>query len=193
MNLFSGAAGGVGTVGAATAGIAGSPLALAGMGTTLLGGLIGASGALAGGKYAEQMAQYKATQDTINASQAIASSQRQMLDTEQKTRLAISSLRARAGASGVNVASPSSVGAAGAIGARGAYQAGMALWSGQNQAAGLLTQAAAERATGQAAQIGAGYSSAATIAGMGSSMLSQYSSFLRNVTPTPPRSPWYYS
>ena len=55
---------------AADAGLSASTIA--GMGLTGAGGVISALGSLQQGKTAEEVASYKATQDTINASQAIA-------------------------------------------------------------------------------------------------------------------------
>ena len=150
------------------------PITGAAMGLTALGGGINAMGTIAGGQMANQAAQYKATQDTINASQAMAAGQRQALDKTLQTRMALSSLRARGAASGVDLTSPSAVGLAGGIGARGKYQSLMDMWQGQNQATGLLNQAAAERYSGQAAQTGASYSALGTIASMGGSMARIY-------------------
>ena len=150
------------------------PITGAAMGLTAVGGGINALGTIAGGQMANQAAQYKAAQDTINASQAIAAGQRQALDKQQQTRMAISSLRARGAASGVNLTSPSSVGLASSIAGRGSYQAAMELWQGQNTATGLLNQAAGERYSGAAAETGATYSALGTIASMGGSMAKIY-------------------
>ena len=150
------------------------PITGAALGMTALGGAVNAAGTIAGGQMANQAAQYKATQDTINASQAIAASQRQALDKQQQTRMAISSLRARGAASGVNLTSPSAVGLASSIAGRGSYQAAMELWQGQNTATGLLNQAATERYSGAAAETGAAYSALGTIASMGGSMAKIY-------------------
>jgi hypothetical protein len=150
------------------------PITGAALGLTALGGAINAAGTIAGGQMQNQAAQYKATQDTINASQTVAAGQRQALDRQWQTRMALSSLRARGAASGLDLTSPSAAGLASSIGSRGAYQAAMDMWQGQNQAAGLLDQAAAERYSGEAAETGAAYSALGTIAGTGASMLKRY-------------------
>ena len=150
------------------------PITGAAMGLTAVGGGINALGTIAGGQMANQAAQYKATQDTINATQAIAASQRQALDKQQQARMAISSLRARGAASGVNLTSPSSVSIASSIAGKGKYQSLMDMWQGQNTATGLLNQAAAERYSGAAAETGATYSALGTIASMGGSMAKIY-------------------
>src|SRR6185437_9690492 len=119
-------------------------LMAASLGATAIGGGISAGGTLAGGSYAaaagraqNQAAQFEAGQIDSNAGQAIASGQRQMMDTEQRTRLAESSAIARAGASGVSadVGSPAAI--TGSIASRGSYQAMMDMFNGQSTATGL--------------------------------------------------------
>jgi len=127
---------------------------------TAVGGGVSAAGALAGGSAAAQagkmqqaQTQYVAEQMEQNAGQAIASSQRTMLDTQEKTRLALSTLRARASSSGAapDVGSPVSI--AGDIAQRGSYHALMDMFNGESTATGLENQAKGEIYSGDIAEL----------------------------------------
>lgn len=131
------------------------------VGSTLVGGGMTAAGALASGSYAKtagQMqqagAKFQADQVDQNAGQAIGSSQRTMLDTQEKTRLAISSSTARAAGSGVNAGVGSPAGNVGDLAQRGSYHALMDLWNGQSAASGLDNQAKGIRYTGALDEVG---------------------------------------
>jgi hypothetical protein len=157
--------------------------ALSGIGTG-----ISALNTLAGGSYAAQVgkarqaeANFEADQDVINSSSEIATAQRQALDAGQKAELLRSSAVARAAANGVDAGSGSALTNQAQIAARGRYQADMDLWSGQNQATGLLNRAAGKRYTGELDAIGgdeasraADLNALATIAGGGASFLRMY-------------------
>lgn len=157
--------------------------ALSGIGTG-----ISALNTLAGGSYAAQVgkarqaeANFEAEQDIINSSGEIATAQRQALDAGQKADRLRSSAVARAAANGVDAGSGSALTNQSQIAARGRYQADMDLWSGQNQATGLLNRAAGKRYTGELDAIGgdeasraAGLNALATIAGGGASFLRMY-------------------
>ena len=125
------------------------------VGATLAGGAVKATSTLAGGSDAATAgkmqlaaANYQAAQIQQNATQAVASGQRQMFDTQQKTNLAISSATARAGASGGAVDVGSAVANTGALAQRGSYQALMDMFNGQSKATGLENEAAGIRYTG---------------------------------------------
>src|SRR5712664_4150341 len=86
-------------------------LTVASLAATAAGGAVSAAGTLAGGNYAAQAGQmqktaadFQAQQIDQNSAQALAASQRKMMDTQEKTRLAVSTNTARAAASGVNAA-----------------------------------------------------------------------------------------
>ena len=157
--------------------------ALSGIGTG-----ISALNTLAGGSYAAQVgkarqaeANFEADQDVINSSSEIASDQRQALDANQKANRLRSSAVAQAAANGVDAGSGSALTNQAQIAARGRYQADMDLWSGQNQATGLLNRAAGKRYTGELDAIGgdeasraADLNALATIAGGGASFLRIY-------------------
>jgi hypothetical protein len=152
------------------------------------GGVLSASGTLAGGSYAAQAGQmqqtaanYQAAQLDQNATQAIASSQRQMLDTNLKTSLAESTSTANAAANGVNAGTGSAATNVGNLAARGSYMAAMDLWNGQSKATGLENEAQGVRYSGALAAIGGEEQESAsklaalgTLAGSAGSMFSTY-------------------
>jgi hypothetical protein len=153
-----------------------------------VGGITSAIGTLAGGSYAAQSgkmqqaaANYQASQLEQNATQAIASSQRSMLDTQEKTQLAIGTSTARAAASGVNAGAGSAVENVGQLARRGSYQALMDLYSGQSTATGLENQAKGVRysgdvaaASGEAQQTASYLGAAGTLAGSAGNFFTQY-------------------
>jgi hypothetical protein len=138
---------------------------------TGIGAAVSAGGTIAGGQAANQAAQFTAAQENQNATGAVASGQRQMFDTQEKTRLAESSAVARAGASGVNAGVGSPAAVTGSIARRGSYLAAMDLFRGQNTATGLQNQAAGTLYSGAAAESGANTAALGTIAGGVGSML----------------------
>lgn len=137
------------------AGVAFDPATIM-VGATLAGGalkgvstLAGGSAAAQGGRMQQTAANYEAAQVDANAAQSIASGQRQMLDTEQRTKLAISSATARAGASGAAPDVGSPLEDVGQLAGRGSYQALMDMFNGQSRATGLQNQSQGIRYTGQ--------------------------------------------
>lgn len=129
-------------------------------GATAVSGAIGAASTLAGGRTAEMAgkaqkdADYStAAQIEQNATQAFASGQRKALDTNLKTKLAISSSVARAGASGVDPGYGSPVTNVGELAQRGSYHAMMDLFNGESEATGLRNQADAVRYRGDLAEL----------------------------------------
>lgn len=158
------------------------------IGATMAGGAISAAGTLAGGSFAKTAGQmqkasadYQADQLEQNATQAIASGQRTMLDTQEKARLATSSLKARAGASGVDAGVGSPLADEGEIAQRGSYHALMDMFNGESTATGLRNQAKGVRYTGELDEMGGDeakeasyFSAAGTLAGSAGSALSTY-------------------
>ncbi len=138
-------------------------LAAGAFGAQLIGGAASAASTLAGGNYAksagamqkqaaevtarqiEAKGAYEAGQTEVNAAQALASAQRKAFDAKEQARLAGSTLRARAGASGVDAGVGSPAEAAGQLAARGEYETLMNLYAGQSAQTGLLNEAAAQR------------------------------------------------
>lgn len=176
-----------GDYGFARLGVVFDPLTLTvgSMAATAVGGALSASSTLAGGDYAaqagvmqrqastvvaglertqaeaeENAANYQAEQVTQNASQALAAGQRQMFETQEKTRLLTSSAKARAGASGVNAGVGSAVTNTGEIAQRGSYHALLDMFNGESTASGLLNQAEGIRYSGKLARFGGEISAA---------------------------------
>lgn len=162
------------------------------MGGTLaaqaVGGAMSAAGTLAGGNYAAQAGQmeqaaanYQATQLNQNAAQAFASGQRQMLNTQQNTRMAIGASQARSAAGGVDAGAGSAATNVGNLAARGSYQALMDKFNGAATATGLRNQAQGVQYTGQMEalegeekQSASELAAAGTIAGSAGSLMSSY-------------------
>ncbi len=177
--------GGLLTAGLAFAGANAAGISAA---STLAGGAIAAGGALYGGSVAEQAGQmeraaaaYKATQLRQNAALAIRGAQTQAADTENRTRLAISSSTARAAASGVDAGTGSPGTNVGEIAKRGSYLALADLWKGESEATGLQNEATAVTYSGDIAALEgeekqrASYLAAAgTLAGSAGSAFSNY-------------------
>lgn len=136
------------------------PLTLTAAGLSIAGGALTAGGTLAGGNFAaaagraqQQEANYRAAQLRANAGQALAASQRQMMESQTKTDLAISTSRANAAASGVNVGAGSSVANIGELAKRGEYIASMDLFNGKSHASELLNEANAAEYSGKVAEV----------------------------------------
>lgn len=161
------------------------------MAATAVGGALSASSTLAGGNYAatagkmQQAADVsKAAQLSENAGQALASSQRQMFDTQEKTRLAISTARARGGANGVDLSVGSPADVQGELAKRGSYHALMDMFNGQSAATGLTNQASASiyegdlaEYEGEAKKSASELQAAGTLASAAGSMASTYGKF----------------
>ena len=177
------------TTTAALATLGGGSAATGGaMALTGIGAGISAANTIAGGGYAAQVgrmkqaeANFEADQDVANAAGETAAAQRRAIDINRRAGLLSSSAVADAAANGVNAGAGSVLTNQAQIAARGRYQADMDLWSGQNQATGLLNRAAGKRYTGELDAIGgdeasraAGLNALSTIAGGGASFLRLY-------------------
>jgi hypothetical protein len=172
----------LGTLGGGSAATGGA-MALGGIGSA-----ISAASSLAGGGYAQEVAQMKqqaanfqAAQIRENAGGEIAAAQRQAFDVDQKTNMLRSSAVADAAAGGVNAGAGSAVTNQSGIVQRGRYQSSMDLWNGQNRATGLLNQARGVQYTGymdalagEEAKRASYLSAMSTIAGGGASMMRMY-------------------
>ena len=177
------------TTAAALATVGGGSAATGGaMALTGIGAGISAANTLAGGGYAAQIgrakqaeANFVADQDVSNAAGETAAAQRQAIDVNRRANLLRSSAVAQAAANGVNADAGSALANQAQIAARGRYQADMDLWSGQNQASGLMNRAAAKRYEGELDALGGEETERAstlnalsTIAGGGTSLLRMY-------------------
>jgi hypothetical protein len=165
-----------------TGGLLTAGLTLAGAGMGAAGTIAGGANAKAAAQGASQEAQFQAAQSRINASSDIASAQRRMFQTQDKTRLLIGSATARAGASGIDAGTGSAVENTGEIAQKGKYASALDLWNGENAASGDLNKAQADQFQstldligGNAAQTASLYSAAGTIAGGAASAYKLYS------------------
>ena len=166
------------------------PLSTTAAALATLGTGISAANTLAGGGYAAQIgrakqaeANFEADQDVSNAAGEIASAQRQAISVNQKADLLRSSAVADTAANGVDAGSGSALTNQAQIAARGRYQADMDLWSGQNQATGLMNRAAGKRYSGELdalageeMQRASRLNALSTIAGGGASFMRMYDS-----------------
>jgi hypothetical protein len=145
--------------------MAAGPLMALSLGSTAVGTGISAASTIAGGAAKQQEANYEAAQLRQNSGADVAGAQRQMFDTQQKTRLAVSKATAQAGASGVNAGVGSPAANTAALVRRGTYQSMMDLWNGQNQATADLNKAASVQYSGTIAKQASTLSALGTIAG----------------------------
>lgn len=150
------------------------PLTLGTLAMTAASGAVSASSTLAGGDYAKMAGDMQAKQLRQNASQAMASGQRQMFDTQLRTKLALGTNTARASASGVAPDSGSPLTNTGVLAGRGSYQALMDAFNGQSAATGLNNQADAAEWTGNVKKDMAPWQAAGTLAGTAGSLFSRY-------------------
>jgi hypothetical protein len=144
------------------------------MAMTAAGGAASAAGTLAGGNAAKTAGDLMQQQSIQNAAEATASGQRKMLDTQDRTRMAESTITARAAAGGVDAGVGSPASDVGDVAKRGSYHALMDMFNGQSEAVGLLNQGNAEEWTGTVKQSQAPLAAAGTLAGSAGSMFQQY-------------------
>lgn len=148
------------------------------LGATAIGGGMSAMGTLAGGNAAKQAGQMTQQMDIQNAAQALASGQRKSFDTQDKTRMLMSTAQARAGASGVDagVGSPASI--EGSIAKRGSYHSLMDMFNGQSEGVGLQNQGALAAWEGDQKQSESELAAGGTLAGAAGSMAGTYGRFI---------------
>lgn len=123
-------------------------------GAALTSSALTAEGQELSGSLAQAEGQFEATQDIQNASTARAEAQRGAFDVDTSTRLALSSLTAKAAGSGLNAGGATTVAVARSIGERGTYLALSEMAQGEATARGLEDSAVAARITGDAAKYG---------------------------------------
>lgn len=123
---------------------------LAGSAVSAMGTIAGGNAAKAAGLAGQQAQEFKAKQEEQAAQESRAVSQRAALDKRRQGDLALSTLQARAAASGGGAADPGVLTLAGDIAGRGEYEALFDMYKGENRARGLIDQAAGSRLTGEA-------------------------------------------
>lgn len=107
---------------------------------------------IAGGIAARRGADFEAQQDTVNAGQQVAASQRAAESQDLNGRLLASRAQAVAAASGGGATDPTVTGIIQRIAGQTAYRSALALYQGNDAARALLTRADAVRFGGREAQ-----------------------------------------
>lgn len=147
------------------------------MASTAAGGALSAVGTLAGGSYAKEAGQVQKKALDQEASTAFASGQRQAFDVQDQTRRTISTIAARAGASGVDAGVGSPATDEGSVAQRGSYHALMDMFNGQNKADSLRYQGELAENEGDVKEEASYLSAAGTLASTGGSMFKTYGAF----------------
>jgi hypothetical protein len=135
-----------------------------------------------GGAIAKRISDVQAKQLEQNAGTTRAQGQRQAFDLNSQTRLALSTLRARAAGSGLSATGASPIAVARQIGSRGTYLSLTAMANGEISARGLEDQAFATHMSGEAQKYGAdvgalGTRYGATVGALGTRTGSKMSAF----------------
>jgi len=134
-----------------------APIAgLAGAGLTAAGTIASGNAAAAAGKMQQQQglmaqkaAEYEAQQLEIKAKEERAAGQREAYEYQRRKDLALSSLQARAGASGFSATDPSTLAIADEIARYGTLQEQVAMYGGESKARGINAGAATRRMEGE--------------------------------------------
>lgn len=140
---------------------------------TVAGSAVSAVGTIAAGNAAKEQADYEAAQLDIKAKEEQAAAQQEAQQLREKKERALSSLTARAAASGFSATDPTALALSDEIERYGTLQEQMAQYGGKSRRAGYEAQATGTRITGQAAKKGSRLSAAGTILG-GISSLGKY-------------------
>lgn len=140
---------------------------------SLAGTAVSAIGTIATGQAEARAAEMRARQEELNAQNEFAAGQRDAMDVAHQQKLALSRLQNNAASGGFTGTDPTALDLTGEVAAHGTYQQQVAIYGGANRAAGLRAQAAADRASGQAALTGSYFRA-------GGTLLSGFSGALRD-------------
>lgn len=130
-------------------------LAAASSAATIMGGVMAAQGQKAQGEAAQAAANYRAQQMEIKAKEEYAAAQQESFELKDRKELALSALQARSAASGFTATDPTTLQIGEDIMERGTLQQLMSQYGGLSRKQGLEDSAAGERASGEAAMLGA--------------------------------------
>jgi hypothetical protein len=130
--------------------------------TTLVGGFMQASAMESQAEMARVGAAFTAEQLRMQGAEALATSQRQMLEKRRLTQLGLSKLQAQAAGSGLGATDVGVLKLGEGIAKRGEYEALADLWSGQNRQLGYETQREAALFEGEARARGLEYGASAS-------------------------------
>ncbi|WP_456389747.1 hypothetical protein [Profundibacter sp.] len=134
------------------------------------GTILGAVGAIQQGKAAQASAEYSARQFEAQGKAERASAQRKAINEGKQKDLVMSRARAVGASSGGGL----DLELMGDIEEEGTYRSLTALWEGEERAKGRNAQAAAQRASGAAANRAGGIKAFSTILSGGSSLMDKY-------------------
>jgi len=135
-----------------------------------------AAGTIASGMSVNAQAKNQAAQLEQNAGQARATSQRQAIQEQRQAGLAQSRGQAVAASSGAGASDPTVETIQDNIAGQGEYNSLAQLYSGEERARGLETDAADARLQGKQAQTSSYFKAGSTILSAGSSLYSKYAS-----------------
>lgn len=136
--------------------------------------IVSAGGTIVGGFERQNEANAQGDQLVRNAGAAQAVGQRNALNTDLMTRLALSRGTALAAASGGGVSDPTVANIQATTAARGQYAALTDLYNGDSQAQNDLIRAAYTRKAGSMAMAQTGFDAAKTLAGSAKTLLDRY-------------------
>ena len=154
------------------------PLTMTAMALTAVGTGISAAGTIAAGNNAQQMGVFQQKEYGQQAMDAVATSQRKMLDEQRKGKEIQSQLVARAAGNGLNPATGSVLGLSSQIAGRSTYNSLMDLSQGRNTAAGLTNMGDAARYQGDLTESLAPMEAIGTIASGAGSMFMTAAKFV---------------
>lgn len=141
---------------------------------TAAGTGVSAASTIAGGRAAEDESKFRAAQLRQRAAESRASSQRSAFERRREGDLALSSLQARAAASGGGADDPTVIKLGEDIAARSEYGALAEMFKGENRARGYEDSASAALVSGKAAKKGSYLKAAGTILSGAGSMASKF-------------------
>ena len=135
----------------------------------LIGTAISAVGTLAAGAQAKAGAEFQAAQLDQQAAEEKAAAQREAMQVRKERDFVLSRQQAVAAGSNLGALDETVMDLAGDVTQQAAYQEAMVMYGGESRARGRRMQAASARLEGKAAQTGAMFSAAGTLAkGIGS-------------------------
>lgn len=144
------------------------------MGLSAAGTIVNTVGAIVQGQAQKDAADFQAAQAEQQAQESRAASQRQSMESRRKGMEALSTLQARAAASGGGADDPTVQKLGENIAGRSEYQALTDEYTGENRARGYQDRATAARMSGDAAVTGSYFKAAGTLLDGASGMFDKY-------------------
>ena len=139
-----------------------------------IGTVVSAVGTVAAGQARRKQADFQAAQLDVKAKEERAAAGLEAQEIQRATRLKLSTLQARAAASGFGAADPTVLDLAGGIAERGGLAAGITRYGGNSRGRAYNAQAEGERISGRAAETASYWGAASTVIGGFGSMFARY-------------------